>query len=121
EGVTKQPRSRFGVGRVGLFHVVPAILDPARKLRFIAAIAQADSTGLAIGRGTGKRVAQLADLRAAAEIPALFGHEVDSGGARQAGRPAVLVALLGVDAGTVGEPSLHSRSQVALAGQHAAV
>src|SRR5439155_26910550 len=58
---------------------------------------------------------QIADLGAAAEIPALFRHEVDSGGAREAGLSAALVTLLEVNAGTVGESSLHARDQVALA------
>src|SRR5439155_8852924 len=63
-----------------------------------------------------------AEFRAAAEIPAFFRHEVDTGGAREAGqRPAVLVTLLEVDAGTIGEPSLHARDQVASTGSHAVV
>src|SRR5262249_13568341 len=112
EAVTEQPRGPFGMCRVELFRDVPAILDPARELRLIAAISQFDSSRLAIGRGAGQRIAQFADLRAAAEIPALFRHEVDSRCACEAGLSAVLVALLEVDAGAVGEPSFHARYQV---------
>ena len=73
-----------------------------------------DSGGLAIGRGAGLRVEQLAELRAGAEIPALLGHEVDSGGVREATlRRASLVTLLHVNAGAVGKPRLHARDQVA--------
>src|SRR5437867_12971769 len=104
------------VRHVELFHAIPAILDRARELHFIQAIAHSDSTRLAIGLGGGLRVAQLAELRAAAEIPALFRHEVDSGGVREAGqRPAVLVTVIDVDAGAVGEPSLLPPDKVAAA------
>ena len=85
EVVTEQPRGPFGVRQVELFRVVPAILDRARELHLIQAVAHADSSRLAIGLGAGLRVAQRAELRAAAEIPALFRHEVDSGGVREAG------------------------------------
>src|SRR4029079_14655571 len=60
------------------------------------------------------RVKQLAELSAAAEIPALFSDEIDTSGVREAAlRRASLVALLGVDAGAVREPRLHTRDQVA--------
>src|SRR5207247_11422868 len=107
EVVTEQRVGPMGVMTVDLCPEVPARLDAARELRLIAPVANADSSRLAIGRSAGLRVAQRADLRAAAEIPALFRHEVDSGGAREAGLPAVLVTLLEVDAGAVGEPYLH--------------
>src|SRR5262249_15824291 len=93
----------------------------ARELHLIATVAHADSRSPAIGRGAGLRVAQLADLRAAAEIPALFRHEVDSGGTREAGLSAVLVTLLEVDPAAVAEPSLHPPDQIALADVHAVV
>src|SRR5262249_54585235 len=48
-------------------------------------------------------------------------HEVDSGGAREAGLPAALIALLEVHAGAVGESSLHSGNQVSLADLRAVV
>src|SRR5215472_12507975 len=100
--------------QVGLFHVVPAKLDGARELYLIQAVAHVDSGGLAIGRGAGLRVEQFAELRAAAEIPVLFGHKVDSGRAREAAlRGASLITLLGVDAGAVAQPRLHARDQVA--------
>src|SRR5262249_18308604 len=101
--------------------VVMTKLDPARELHRIAAVAQVDSGSLAIGCGAGQRVAQLADLRAAAETPALFRHEVASGGAREAGRCAVLVTLLEVVAGTIGEPAFFSRDEVPLADRRAVV
>src|SRR5215467_619074 len=73
-----------------------------------------DSGRLAIGRGTGLRVEQFAVLRAAAEIPSLFGHQVDSCGVRQTAlRCGGLVTLLEVDAGAVAEPRFHARDQVA--------
>src|SRR5690349_10439707 len=96
-----------------------AKLDPARELHLVAAIANLDSRRVAIGGRAGQRVAQRADFRAAAEIPTFFRHEVDSSGAREAGLAAVLITLLGVDTGTVGEPSFHPRDQVALAKLHA--
>src|SRR5262249_26871855 len=96
-------------------------LDPARELHRIAAVAQTDSRRLAIGCGACERIAQSADFCASAEIPALFRHEVDSGGAREAGRCAVLVTLLEVDAGTIGEPAFNSRDEVALADLRAVV
>src|SRR5262249_6185510 len=121
EVVTEQPRGPSGACRVDLFREVAAELDAARELRLVAAVANADSGRVAIGCCAGLRVAQLADLVAAAEIRALFGHEVDSGGAREAGLPAVLVTLLEVDAGGVGEPSLHPGDQVALADLYAVI
>src|SRR5579883_2227472 len=121
EVVTEQPRGRPRVRQVRLFRIVPPIFDPARKLQLPAAIAQADSRRFAIGRGAGQRVAQLADLRAAAEIPAFSRHEIDSGGTRKAGLSAVLVTLLEINIGTVGESSLDPRCQVALAELHAVV
>src|SRR5262249_26485910 len=64
--------------------------------------------------GAGLRVDQLAELRATAEIPVFFAHEVDSGGVREAAlRCTSLVTLLEVNAGAVGEPRLHARYQVA--------
>src|SRR5215472_9722108 len=100
--------------QVGLFHVVPAKLDGARELYLIQAVTHVDSGGLAIGRGAGFRVEQFAEFRTAAEIPALFGHKVDSGRVREAAlRRASLVTLLGVDAGAVAQPRLHTRNQVA--------
>src|SRR5215470_15784268 len=46
----------------------------------------------------------------------LFRREVDSGGVRKAAQgPAILVTLLDVDTGSVGEPRLCARDQVALA------
>src|SRR6266849_9760337 len=102
--------------QVELFRVIPAILDPARELHFSQAVAHADPGRLAIGLGAGLRVAQFAELPAAAEIPALLRREVDSGGVSEAaqGRP-ILVTLLDVDTGGVGEPRLRARNQVALA------
>src|SRR5207244_6349220 len=122
EVVAKQPQAPFGMSQVELFRVVPAILDRARELHLIQAVAHADSTRPAIGLGAGLRVAKPAELRASAEIPALFRHEVDSGGVREAGlRVAALVTLLEVDAGGVGEPSFLPRDQVAPADSLAVV
>src|SRR5512137_367449 len=102
--------------QVELFRVIPAILDPARELHFSQAVAHADPSRLAIGLGAGLRVSQFAELRAAAEIPVLLRREVDSRGVSKAaqGRP-ILVTLLDVDTGCVGEPRLRARDQVALA------
>src|SRR6185503_1793501 len=111
-----------GKRRVELLLVIPAVLDRARELHRIHAVAHADSGRLAIGLGAGLRIAQRAELRAGPDVPALLLHEVDPGGVREAGqRPGVLVALLDVDAGAVGEPSLHARDQVAPAGIQAVV
>ena len=82
----------------------------ARQLHRFHAVTQADSGRLAIGRRTGQRIAQRADLRIGADVPVLSRHELDAGGVRQTGqRPAVLVTLLEVDAGAVGEPRLRRR------------
>src|SRR5262249_29230211 len=84
-------------------------------LHLIPAVAHADSSRLALGLGAGLRVAQLAELRAAAEVPALFRHEVDSGGVREtAERPAILVTLLDVGAGAIREPSLLPVAHISL-------
>src|SRR5262245_25668054 len=100
--------------RVELFRVILAILDPARKLHLIEAVAHSDSSRPAIGLGASLRIVQPAELGASAEIPAFFRYEIDAGGVRETGqRLAVLVALFEVNAGTVGEPSLHARGQVA--------
>src|SRR5438445_240333 len=116
EIVTKQPHGRVGMRLVELFRVIPAILDRARELHLMQAVAHADPGRLAIGLGAGVRVAQLAELRAAAEIPALFRREVDSSGVSKAAQgPPILVTLLDVDTGGVGEPRLRARNQVALA------
>src|SRR5260370_18037377 len=49
-------------------------------------------------------------------MPALFGREVDSGGVSESAQgSAILVTLLDVDTGSVGEPHLRARDQVALA------
>src|SRR5262249_52433861 len=107
EGVAEQPRGPLGTRRVDLFRVVPTILDPAGELHRVPAVAQTDPGRLAIGLRVGLRIVQRADLRAGAEIPALSFHEVDSGGVRETGqRVTVMVALLDVDAGTVGESLL---------------
>src|SRR5262249_9946764 len=121
EVVAEQPRGPSGICQVGLLREVPAILDPAGELRLFAAVAQFDSRRLAVGRGAGKPITKLADLRAAAEVPVFFRHEVDSGGAREAGLSAALIALLEVHAGAVGESSLHSGNQVSLADLRAVV
>src|SRR5262249_6213474 len=118
EVVAEEPRGPSGVRQIGLFREVAAILNPARKLRLIAAIAQFDSSRLAIRRGAAQRIAKFADLRTAAKIPVFFRHEVNSGCAREASLAAVLVTLLEVYAGAVGESSLHPRGQVALADLH---
>src|SRR5258705_7912329 len=101
---------------VQLFRVIPAKLDRARELQLSQAIAHAEPCRLAIGLGAGQGVAQFANLRAAAEIPMLFRREVDSGSVSEAAQgAAILVALLDVDAGSVREPRLCARDQVALA------
>src|SRR5258708_25681401 len=101
---------------VQLFRVIPAELDRARELQLSQSIAHAEPCRLAMGLSSGLRVAQLADLGAAAEIPMLFRREVDSGGVSVAAQgAAILVALLDVDAGSVGELRLRARDQVALA------
>src|SRR2546428_5297453 len=116
EIVTKQPRSRVGMRPVELFRVIPAILDRARELYLIQPVAHAHPGRLAIGLGAGLRVAQLAELRVASQIPALFRREVDSSGVSKAAQgPPILVTLLDVDTGGVGEPRLRARNQVALA------
>src|SRR5258707_8613266 len=101
---------------VQLFRVIPAELDRARELQLSQAVAHAEPCRLAIGLGAGLRVAQFAELRAAAEIPMLFRREVDSGGVSEAAQgPTILVTLLDVNTGSVGEPRLHARDQAALA------
>src|SRR2546426_4098869 len=116
EIVAKQPCRRFGMRPVELFRVVPAILDRARELHLIQAVAHANPGRLAIGLGAGVRVAQLAELRVASQIPALFRREVDSSGVSKAAQgPPILVTLLDVDTGGVGKPRLRARNQVALA------
>src|SRR5690242_2164953 len=102
EVVTEQQQGSFGDRQVGLFCVVPAILDATRELNLFPAVAQADSRRLAIGFSARLGVAQLPKLGAGSEIPALFRHKVDSRGVREAGhRPAILVSLLDIDAGAI--------------------
>src|SRR5215470_17873187 len=104
------------MGLVRLFRVIPAKLDRARELQRCHAIAHADPCRLAIGLGARLRVAQFTDLHAAAEIPAFFRREVNSGGVSESSEgTAILVTLLNVDTGSVGEPRLRTSNQVALA------
>src|SRR5882762_6599301 len=116
ENVAKQPCVHFVVCLIGLFGVIPAKLNRARELQFRQAVAHADARRLAIGLGAGLRVARLADFCVATEIPAFFRREVDSGGVSEAAQGrAILVTLLDVDTGGVGESRLHARDQVPLA------
>src|SRR5262252_217047 len=99
---------------VGLFRVIPAILNCARELHLIQAVAHVDPGRFTVGFGPGLRVAQLADLRAAAEIPAVFRGDVDSGCvSKPAQVRTILVTLLDVDTGGVGEPRPRTRDQAA--------
>src|SRR6185437_2668296 len=114
EIVTQQHYALDNVTQVRLLHIVPAKFDRSGELYPGLSITHVDSRGLAFGLGAGFGVEQVAELRAAAKIPFLFGHQVDSGGVREAALSrASLVTFLGVDAGAIGEPRLHARNQVA--------
>src|SRR5215471_11980335 len=114
EVVTEQPQGSFGMRQIELLCVVPTILDRARELQLVLAISHADSSRLAIGVGIGLRIAQPAEFRTGAEVPAFLSDEVHSGSVREAGlRIAVLITLFNVDARGIGQSSLLSRNQVA--------
>src|SRR5262249_41370899 len=116
EVVAEQPQTHLCMRLVGLFGVVPAILDSARELHLIEAVAHTDSACLAICVGAGLRIAQLAELRAAAKIPPLIRREIDSGGMCEAGlRRTILITLLRVDAGAIRKPRLGARDKTSLA------
>src|SRR5215470_18806807 len=99
---------------VRLLRVIPPILNSARELHLIDAVAHVDPGRFAVGFGPGLRVAQLADLRAAPEIPVVFRRKVDSGCVSKPAQVCtILVTLLDVDTGGVGKPRPRTRDQAA--------
>jgi hypothetical protein len=100
---------------IELLRVIIPKFDGTRKLHSFRAVSQAESSGLSVRLGKGLRVAQQTEFPIGSEIPFLSRDEVNAHGVRESGlRPAVLITFFDVDAGTVGEPFLHARSQVAL-------
>jgi hypothetical protein len=73
------------VRRVELFRVISGDTRSRSTTASHLAIAHADSSRPAIRPAPVCESRTLAEFRVAAEIPALFCHEVDAGGVREAG------------------------------------
>jgi hypothetical protein len=91
---------------------VEAILEGARELDLVEAVADACRAGAPLDLGAGLAVEQAADVRARAQVPAVGGRQGDAARVGEAGQQVrVLVPALDVDARAVGEPCLRARDE----------